>query len=207
VEKWRESLRPKIEKTRLMLQGCDPSELALHSGARHHDGQLVVSFLEKDFQIEFPSVVTMKKGSNQPVPEEIEALLLDYLAMARTALPKGGEWVAFRELPGGQFYASAFQGYAADTLVRAFGNDIEGFKDAAQKCHGTPLEMGDASFNFQVLPRLEIAVVYWGGDDEFPPHASVLFDTAASSRLPLDGLANVGRILCAQLVKFGSSKD
>ena len=201
MEKWRESLRPKIEKTRSKLQGCDPLELARFSGAGYQDGYLFLPFVEKEFLIELPSMTIREKESGRAVPEELEALLLDYIDKTRKALPKG-EWVAFRELPGGQFYASAFQGYAADSLVRAFGNDLEAFKKAAKKLYGIPLELGDASFTFKVFPRLEIAVVYWEGDEEFPPHASLLFDANAPSRLPPDGLCNTGRILCSKLVKI-----
>ena len=70
---------------------------------------------------------------------------------------------------------------------------------------GTPLEMGDAAFAFDVMPRVSLAVVWWAGDDEFPANATVLFDSASSRYLPTDGLAIVGRMLCRKLAKLAGA--
>jgi hypothetical protein len=46
-----------------------------------------------------------------------------------------------------------------------------------------------------------LAVVYWYGDDEFPPNASVLFDASAGHYLSTDGLAVLGRELCSKIIR------
>ncbi|MFQ6117574.1 MAG: DUF3786 domain-containing protein [Candidatus Bipolaricaulia bacterium] len=201
MEKWRESLRPRITEARAELQGRDPAELAELAGAEYREGELRLRLFDKEYRIPHPELVAYEQGSRDPAPEELQALLLDYLRRA-DGTPPTGEWLAFRELDHGQFYYRAFQGYSGDSLAREIGNDLEGFRRAAGLLGGKPLEFGDASFEFEVLPHLRMALVYWQGDEEFPPRASVLFDAAAARYLPTGGLAILGRWLCAKLVKL-----
>ncbi len=201
MEEWRRSLQPSIEVARAELKGRKLAELAALSGAEYRPGELRLRLLERAYRITYPELLVYELGSGQPAPEEIQALLLDYLRRA-TGTPPSGEWLAFRELPEGQFYYRAFQGYSGDSLVRAFRNDLEGFKRAALALGGEPLPLGDAAFAFQPLPYIRMAVVYWRGDEEFSPQATVLFDAAAGQYLPTDGLAILGRWLCAKLIKL-----
>ncbi|MGQ9478183.1 MAG: DUF3786 domain-containing protein [Candidatus Bipolaricaulia bacterium] len=202
-----------IAEARAFLKGRELGELAELAGAEHllgpssEAGELRLCLLDKAYRIAYPELLAYELESGQPAPEEIQALLLDYLRRAAwhaTGTPPSGEWLSFRELPEGQFYYRAFQGYSGDSLVRAFGNDLEGFKRAAFALGGEPLDLGDAAFSFRVLPRLLMAVVYWRGDEEFPPRATVLFEAATSHYLPTEGLAILGRWLCSKLIKLRS---
>lgn len=201
MEEWRRSLRPSIEVARAELRDREPEELAALAGAEYRPGELRLHLLECEYRITHPELVAYDLERGKECPEELQALLLDYLRLADGTTPSG-EWLAFRELPEGQFYYRAFQGYSGDSLVRAFGNDLEGFERAAVALGGEPLALGDAAFAFRVLPRIWLAVVYWRGDEEFAPRATVLFDAAASHYLPTDGLAILGRLLCSKLIKL-----
>ncbi|HIC95475.1 TPA: DUF3786 domain-containing protein [Candidatus Bipolaricaulota bacterium] len=201
MKEWRESLRPGIERAREELRGKDPVELAHRGGLDYRGGELQLRLFTKDYRISWPQLIVQELGSDEECEEELQALLLDYLRRA-DGTPPSGEWLAFRELPEGQFYYQAFQSYSGDNLVRAFGNDLEGFKRAAIALGGEPLEFGDAAFAFKVLPHIRMAVVYWQGDEEFPPKVSVLFDSSAGRYLPAEGLAILGRWLCAKLIEL-----
>jgi hypothetical protein len=206
MEQWRRSLQPLIAEARAELKRREPGELAELAGAEFlpGSGELRLRLFDRTYRIAYPELVAYELESGKECLEEIQALLLDYLRRAEwraTESPSSGEWLAFRELPEGQFYYRAFQGYSGDSLVRAFGNDLEGFKRAALALGGEPLDLGDAAFSFRVLPRIRMAVVYWRGDEEFPPRATVLFDASASRYLPTEGLAILGRWLCAKLAK------
>ena len=72
---------------------------------------------------------------------------------------------------------------------------------AAETVGGVKIDVGDCGYAFQVLPRVQLAIVYWLGDEEFPPQAQVLFDAAASHYLPVDGLALLGSDLVRRLLK------
>lgn len=198
--KWRESFAPRIETRREELGQRDPGDLAERAGARWDGTHLELKLLGRTYRLSHPELVVRPAGDEDPCPEELQALLLDYLASADGTSPTG-KWVSFRELPQGGFYFHAFRGYAERPLVETFDNDLDALRAATHALGGAPIEFGDASFAFQVLPRVNLAVVYWAGDEEFPPNASVLFDEAASRYLPVDGLANLGRMLTSRIIK------
>ncbi len=200
MEEWRKSLRPKIEEARAALRGVPPGELARRSGARVVGGALELEFLGATYTLTFPELVLLGP-EGEAASEEEEALLLDYLVNADGTRP-AGRWVGFRELPHGNFYFRAFQGYTGDELVRRL--DADGFRRAAERAGGRPIPLGDLGYEFRALPLVPVAVVWWEGDEEFPPKASVLFDATAGRFLPTEGLAIVGRLLCRKLVKLAA---
>ena len=46
---------------------------------------------------------------------------------------------------------------------------------AARRIGAQAIETGDAGFEFAVFPGVALQVILWGGDDEFGPEASILF--------------------------------
>lgn len=43
------------------------------------------------------------------------------------------------------------------------------------KIGGTKLDFGDISYEFEFLNGLQLRMILWAGDDEFPPSAQILF--------------------------------
>jgi hypothetical protein len=138
-------------------------------------------------------------------------MLLTYLAAADGTTPSR-RWIGYRELPGGMFYAQAFEGYSGRRLARELatltatgGSDLAALQRAGEALgHGT-VAIGDAGFAFTVLPRIHLAVVFWEGDDEFPSQARVLFEDTASHYMTTDGLAILGSQLVDHLLKVARS--
>ncbi len=203
-EEWRASLRPRIEAARSELSKADPDDLARRGGLIPEGCVLRLPFLGRTYTIGWPDL-TVSFSDGSPCPEDLAILVLDYLLNADGSAPTG-EWVGFQELPDGSFYRAAFQGYSGDRLVRDLDGDVERFRRAAGRLDGEPLPMGDAGYAFRALPHVPLAVVWWDGDDEFPPNATVLFDRVAGTYLPTDGLAILGRMLCRALGKAGGTE-
>ena len=80
-------------------------------------------------------------------------------------------------------------------VLKRYGRDAAGFRQAAEKLNVEPADMADASFKFSPFPKIPIYYLLWEGDDEFGPNLSVLFDKSIESHLNADGiLGNVGLI-------------
>ena len=142
-----------------------------------------------------------------PAHIAVAILLLHYLLLADGAAP-AGSWSAYRELPDGLFYAASFAGRAEMPLTRAFAGSPAGldvFRLAARAAGGDALTLGDASFRFVALPRIDIAVLVWAGDDEEPGEAKLLFDANAGHYLPAEDLAGLGGQLAHRLVAAASA--
>ncbi|MGB9861297.1 MAG: DUF3786 domain-containing protein [Candidatus Bipolaricaulaceae bacterium] len=198
VEIWRQSLLPRISEAKNILTHLPLAELARRSGAIAKEGGLELEFLGKKYFLS--QDLTFFDPQGKPAPEEVQAILFDYLVNADGTRPSG-EWVGFGDLPHGSFYQQAFQSYSGDELVRRLS--LPAFRRAAEAAGGIPLPLGDAGYAFPVLPLLPLAVVWWEGEEGLPPKAVVLFDARASRLLPAEGLAIVGRLLCRWLIKLG----
>jgi hypothetical protein len=137
----------------------------------------------------------------EPAHIAVAILLLHYLLLADGA-PPAGAWSAYRELPDGLFYAASFAARAEAPLSRAFAGSpagLDAFRAAARAAGGDALTLGDASFRFVALPRVDVAVLVWAGDDEEPGEARVLFDANAGHYLPAEDLAGLGGQLAHRL--------
>jgi Domain of unknown function (DUF3786) len=144
----------------------------------------------------------------KPVHVSIVILLLHYLLTA-DATPPADSWAQFRDIPGGMFYAQAFEAHTGPPLGRlvadvdpdAFAEHVGAFRAAGARITGVDLDLGDAAQRFQALPRLPVAALLWAGDDEFPGRAAILFDGHAHHYLPIEDLSGMGEWLAHKLAR------
>jgi len=160
--------------------------------------------------------------SGPPAHVAVRIMLLHYLLQA-DGTPPAGDWVVFRELPDGLFYAASFVARAEAPLEVAFGGPataggpvtaggpetagasaaavgLNAFRRAAAAAGGEPFAAADAAFAFRALPLLRLGVMLWEGDDEFPARAQIVFDASAGHCLPAEDLAGLGGLLARRLV-------
>ncbi|MBS1253854.1 MAG: hypothetical protein MAG451_02908 [Anaerolineales bacterium] len=200
---WAETFEPVLSELREQIRQRDPEQTAVAADVSWHADkeEFRLHCLGCEYRLTWPALVPYPVDSAEdPCDANLQGILLYYLSMA-DGTPLAGKWIAFRELPDGWLYHQAFQGYTGDELVRAWGNDVDAFIDAAEQLGGWEIDIGDAGYAFEVMPRVRMAVVYWLGDDEFPPNAKVLFDESAGHYLTTDGLAVLGHHFMHQLLK------
>ena len=184
---------------------ADPARRAVQAGCGPTPDGVTVPFFGQPHFVTHPGGDVRAGGT--PAHVAVSILLLHYLLRADDA-PPAGEWRAFRELPDGMFYAASFAQRAEAPLAQTFGSaspagsedGLERFRAAAASAGGTSLELADAAFAFQALPRLALAVLVWAGDDEFPSQARVMFDAAAGHYLPAEDLAGLGGLVVRRLI-------
>lgn len=154
----------------------------------------------RSVQVSYPAFEACWQPDNIPLGLLDQGLLTYYLARCDGTSPIG-RWISFGELPDGRFYNQAFQGYTGEVLGRAFGNQLEVFKERAFASGGEPFMLGDAAFSFLALPFVPVLTVAWLGDEDFPTRYQVLFDASIPHHLPTDGCAILGSTLVRKLLK------
>ncbi len=202
----REKMIAQVAAQREELRQRDPRELAARCGAVFENGILRLKFFDEMHTITFPELKVCVETTNKECGLNRSSMFFYYLLTADGA-PLAGKWVAFRELPGGMFYHQAYQGYSGDRLAKAIDNHIGVFERAAKTLGGIKLDVGDAAFAFDALPRVRVAAVYYAGDEDFPASANVLFDASAIHYLPTDALGGVGSSLVDRLTSTESRDD
>ncbi len=174
------------------LQKINPKRLENRTGAQHfveaaHDG-LIVPYFGQARRISWPEIgVTPVNGAGEiSLPEQI--LILHYLLNA-SGEPPSGRSIDFRQVPEGGFYWSAFVSRAKKPLLSTFGHDLALYVKVAASLGGEPQPLGDAAARFLAFPKVPITHILWGGDEEFPPEANILFDETIPGYLPTEDIA------------------
>jgi hypothetical protein len=201
-------LAQRVSEIRDELRRRETAVLAQNTGAIYTEtgpgqGEFRLPFWGREVALSWPDFVGKDVQSSELVPTFNMAVLAYYFKLA-DASSLTGKWIAFTELPDGQFYTQAFQGYTGHELVKMFGNDIAAFSRAARQLGGQPEPLGDAAFAFRVLPKVALLVVCWLGDEDFPPSYRVLFDAGNGRHLSTDACAILGSTLTRRLLKVGA---
>jgi len=191
-----------LDRARAEWTAADPAVSCALAGCTYTKEGVVVPFFGVPHTVTHPSgEVTAHHGdTRKAVHTSIVIVLLHYLLTADGTRP-ADRWVAFRELPDGLFYAQAFAGHAEGLLAQRYSADLDAFRRACDALGGMPLDLADASFRFQSLPRLAMAVLLWSGDEEFPGQARILFDASAGHYLPTEDLSGIGDWLAHRLAR------
>jgi hypothetical protein len=201
----KEKYRKALDKAVSAFKRLDPQPAADRAAVRFSSkgpetGVFHVSFFGAQYLIHWPAGQVLRADDRAEADVATRILLLHYLLTAE-GVPLASQWIAFRNLPGGMGYEPAFQQRASLRLAHAFGQRPQIFETAARELGGEPLDFGDMSFLFRILPRIWMAVVLYAADEEFPANANVLFDAAARHYLPTEDLAILGGMLAGRLCK------
>lgn len=178
------------------------AETAALSGADLQDGQLSLKFLNRLALVDAASYDV--RWADQAEGEEFAltdaVMLLHYLQGAKGVGPTG-EIVAYRQIPGGEFYTAAFRKRAEIPLLKTFGHKPGLMTKAAAKLGGEPRDgFGDEAAIFRVLPNLDVLTVIHQGDDEFEPDGNVLFDKSISHAVTIEDVAWLGSAVVYRLM-------
>jgi hypothetical protein len=199
----------RVDEIREKLRKKNPDTLALRTGAIYtpkggQAGEFKLVFWSKEVIIGFPDFEGTYTDNGDAV-NIFEMTMLAYYFDVCDGTPMTGEWIAFNQIPGGLFYAQAFQGYTGNELAKFFKNDTEAFIEANEKLGGRREFFGNIAYSYQILPRVPIMVVCWLGDEDFPPSYRILFDSNAHHQLVTDAYAILGSNLTHKLMKAKST--
>ncbi len=143
-------------------------------------------------------------------PQSIDSFSLQVLTLRYIALSCGqevtGEWIAYRDLPGGRFYAATLVPTVEQPLARAFGRKKNLLSRAGADFGGTKADYGDESYVFHPFPKTPLLLILHWGDEEFEPDCRVLFDRCCSHFLNTDDLKILITQLAAYLLKWAGAE-
>lgn len=194
-------LDPAFAKAQRELAALPPYVVAAKSGVDFSGGRFTIPFLGRTILITHPGLEAREAGAEAPPPEWLQLMLLHYLLTADGA-PVEDRWISYRELEGVYLFEGKFTEHVPARLAQAFGRDLGAFRRAGLALGGTPLSRtGDAAFRFLALPRLPVAVILYGADEEMEATANFLFDGSATHYLPIEDLIILGAQVAAALVQ------
>ena len=185
------------------LRDTEPQEVARKAGARWRGdgpgrGEMTLPVLNGDVTVRFPEVAVV--ASPQVSSFSLKLLSVIYLS-STDGTPPSGDWLAYRDLPGGRFYEPVVRRIVEEPLAHAFGEDPEGFKRACASWGGTEEPFGDESCSFALFPNVRLGFILWRGDDEFPARVQALFDSCSTHHLNAFDLRMGAQEVSSRLIK------
>ena len=163
----------------------------------------------QEFSVPFmgePYVVNIEKrkiwrkteGEMSEVDTFFSTIIIHYLINAIN-VPVAGENLSFHDLHGGEVYYPAFKARALEPLKNAFSSQPGKLIEAGRKIGAREGKIGDASIVVDVFPKVPLTLVVWGGDEEVPGNANILFDRSIYNMLPTEDLSVLSRIVVGTL--------
>lgn len=161
---------------------ADPEEVAVRCALPYdpENKTFQVCLLGVNYTIVWPSYEIIHEEGDQTgyYPLETKAnariLLLRYLTEGGAA-PSTGKFLTYREIPWGEVYFKQFQGRCLFRLAFGFGNRLQVFREIMERVGAKPIKAGNAGFELEFLKGLQVQLILWEGDEEFPPSAQILF--------------------------------
>ena len=161
---------------------ADPEEIAVRCALPYdpENKTFQICLMGVNYTVAWPSYEIIHEESDQTgyYPLETKAnariLLLRYLTEGGAA-PSTGKFLTYREIPWGEVYFKQFQGRCLFRLAFGFGNRLQVFHEIMERVGAKPLKAGNAGFELEFLKGLQVQLILWEGDDEFPPSAQILF--------------------------------
>lgn len=115
----------------------------------------------------------------------LKPVLLNYLLQAKN-VSLSEEYVTPSGLKGGETFFGGSHELPFQGLLKMFDLENEKLEKVAWRLGGVKAEFGDLSFKLSPLPKVPVVVVFWKGDEEFPPQAKIMYDRTVELHLPLD---------------------
>jgi hypothetical protein len=145
-------------------------------------------------------LMKLSEGEWKPANDallELAAVL--YLVNVKDIYPLGRQIVGPKDLREGHFFQGPHELKTAPLLER-YGEDVRGFRQAAEMLGGEPVEMADAAYRLKPFPRVYLYYLLWEGDDEFPPRIQILFDRPIEETLAADAIWALSNRVSAALL-------
>lgn len=179
----------------LQAQVCasDLAAAAQRLGLALRQGQMVIPVLGKDYLLGPNGIV-----SSCHVNSWLSLPILK-LALEGQGREPRGQWLAFRDLPGGLDWKNFFEHRCEKALKKVIDQHTNLFKLIIDIFAGRPAPDqfdSDIAVVIHPLPRLPVLLCYWKPEDGMDSSLNMFFDTTATRNLPIEAIY----ILCMGLV-------
>ena len=185
------------------LSERDPNDVCRRASCRYDDiNELYILSVWGDEYGIFPKQLKIKCMDNntQSLHDYFYLFIIHYLLKSKE-IEISNEWISEKDIPGGTTFFRGPHEIPTNLISHRFSNNINGFKDRCEQLHGTPLNMADAAYSFQITPRIPVSVLYWKGDDDFPAESKILYDRTINEHLASDVIYALAVGICERLGK------
>ncbi len=185
------------EKVWEVLSGLEPGDVCRGSQALYDGAKGVYTLKSFGWDIHVStkdrSIFSDVSGSSvlfQELGEFSTLSILHYLAGAKD-ISLSGHLVRPDHLKGGHLFSRGTHVLPLNELSEKYHDDIDGFLLKGRTLGAEELQYGDCAIKLLPVPRIPVTLIYWKGDDEFPPRSDLLFDSTSEFQASIDILWSI----------------
>lgn len=177
-----------VEKLWNDLNSLNGDEVAERTAALYRGGVYTVPFLDRELTVDPESRRVTVSGTSRGdvlLSNHVTLAILSFLVSGELRTPVG-TWINEKQLPGGSLFFQGPHKMPVAPVIDKFGKASSAFIERGLALGGQKTEFGDSSVEFTVLPGLQMCIVLWEEDDEFPAECTVMFDRSFKGMFALD---------------------
>lgn len=138
----------------------------------------------------------------EEVPIHYKILILHFFLYHNGEKPTG-EWISFLDIKDGLLYSNIYKARTSLPLKFALKENPGILIEAAKNLGGRESKVGgDLSAVFEPFHNVPVAVVFWRGDEEFPPEVNFLFDRGIRDILPAEDVVVLAESLGREIRRY-----
>jgi hypothetical protein len=162
-------------------------------------------FLTDIYEVDVSDRIVLSQLSQTLAKEDISILIIHYLiGIRKYGYGSSGEWISFKEIQGGNVFYPAFHECTIKPLAESFQRDPEGFiMNLTEHFRGRIVESGDVAIELTTFPDVDIRMIFWRGDEDFSPEATILFDRNLSRVYTTEDIAVFLLIAVRNIIGYG----
>lgn len=167
-----------------------------------HTG-LVFHFLKENVLADIENRCLKRFSNNQWEKTDdplLELITLVYLNNVKSFHPLNKDIISTEDLKEGHFFKGPHK-LKTEPLLERYGNDLHGFRSAAENLEGKAVDMADAAYMLLPFPRVPLYYLLWKGDEEFKPRISILFDRSIEDYFEADAIWGLVNMVSLELLR------
>lgn len=186
-----------------LFKECNPIKMSENTCCPYdiNKKEFSVKLMGSFYIVKFPTGEIYLQDLGEINSYPLKTLILRYL-MNSKGVPPVNKNITYRDIPGGNIYYRNFYGRCISRLAKTFENKLDKFKSTFEVLGAEKINMGDAAYKFEFVNNVFVIFALWGGDDEFPTSAQILFDANISFYFSAEDLAVVGDIAIGKITKL-----
>lgn len=171
-----------------LLKNCDLSDSAKRLGLKQiSEKKVLIDFFDRTYQITKDDIELVEQKTAWNVDsEDYEYNLksvLGYYVLSGANIEPAYEYSSLGHFSGGVFReSSSCLSMMNNKFSEIFGNNYEKLKEIMEK-HGMEYEEGNRDgkyiWNYKILPKIPIKLIFYEGDEEYPSKLQILYDNNA----------------------------
>lgn len=182
------------------FKNADISYLENHPAINYNkqEGFIALPFFQRSYTITYPELTF--SCPREPVISLVSKIIILHYLINATHSASTGQLTNYGGIPGGSFYFPVFKRKTTDILLAKLGNRGEVFKQAGERLGATTTNLGDVSFTIRALPDIDLTLIFWEGDEDFPPAYDILFDAGIDRYLSLEDIVVLAQMATKRIL-------